>query len=215
MPYRIVNNVIYMSPGETPTYDVKAMDRSTGAPYVLPVDRYDATAFSNIVISFVVKDSTYDRDETSVLKKYIWKVKEDEQISDVVLLSTESIYEYNDDVWSNDYTFDGGQQPHDGKILYRRKVNGMYDYRYYDSSIVSDGEDNQWIPYEFRIVFPFQYEDTNDIIAKQYKYEVTLYAGADLKIVEDKKGNKQLENIVYKEVFLQPTDFILEGTTSE
>ena len=212
--------MIYIGAGETATYDVRVIDRSTGAPYILPVDKGDAV--SNIIISFVVRPSVYNRSADPVIKKYIWLYSNDDNnpedisFNRYIKLDTNIIYPYEfsqnpeDNQWSDDYTFKGGTQPAI-KALYKRLLpdGSGYEYRYYDPQATSD----KWKPYEFRLTFPFYHEDTNELAPKQYKYELTLYAGPDLTIVGDEK--KSLQNFNYKEILQSPTDFIVEGTLSE
>jgi hypothetical protein len=200
--YRIINNTLYIAAGETATYDVKVINRSTGAPYILPVDKNN-----NIIISFVVKPSVYSSSSESVLKKYI-------VVSNELKLDTNKIYDYDESDWNNDFIF--GETKPAVKAVYRKlSLDGKsYEYRYYDAAAENDGTDDyMWKPYEFRISFPFYHEDTIGLQPKQYKYEIALYAGPNLEIVGDEK--KSLQKFDYKEVLLSPTDFIVEGTLSE
>lgn len=196
--YRIINNVIYIGAGETATYDVRVIDRSTGAPYILPVDNTN-----NVVISFVVRPSVYGKSADPVIKKYVI-LKED------LKLDTNIIYDYASTDWDDEYTFKGGTQPAI-KAVYKRLLpdDSGYEYRYYDP----DAETDKWKPYEFRLTFPFYHEDTIDLAPKQYKYEIALFAGPELTIVGDEK--KSLKNFNYKEILQSHTDFIVEGTLSE
>lgn len=229
MSYRIINNVIYIGAGETATYDVKVIDRATGAPYILPVDnqKFQDTPVGNAIVSFIVRPSVYGKTAEPVIKKYIWlcaddagensNIPDDIECGNYLRLDTNVIYDYTEDLWSNEYKFDGGKQPAT-KALYKKELSdgSGYEYRYYDVNAEDDGTDDyMWKPYEFRLTFPFQYEDTISVVPKQYKYEVTLYAGPNLQISDDGDGKKSLKNITYKEIFLSHTDFIVEGTLSE
>lgn len=219
MSYRIINNVIYIGAGETATYDVKVIDRTTGAPYILPVDRGDVVG--NVVISFVVRPSVYNRKDKPTIKKYLWlcaddagedlNVPEDVLCMDYLRLDTTIIYDYVADDWDDNYTFNGETQPAI-KALYKKLASDgkSYEYRYYDPTAESD----KWKPYDFRFTFPFKHEDTIDVVPKQYKYEITLYAGSNLKISND-GDDYFLEDFDYKEILLPHTDFIVEGTLSE
>jgi hypothetical protein len=196
--YRIINNVIYIGAGETATYDVRVIDRSTGAPYILPVDNTN-----NVVISFVVRPSVYGKSADPVIKKYII-LKED------LKLDTNIIYDYVATDWDDEYTFQGGTQPAIKAVYKRLLPDGSgYEYRHYDP----DAETDKWKPYEFRLTFPFYHEDTIDLAPKQYKYEIALFAGPELTIVGDEK--KSLHNFNYKEILMSHTDFIVEGALSE
>lgn len=220
MSYRIINNVIYIGGGETATYDVKVIDRTTGAPYILPVDKGDT--IGNAIISFVVRPSVYGKTTEPVIKKYIWlcaddagedlNIPADIDCGDYLRLDTNVIYNYVADDWDDNYTFNGRTQP-EIKALYKKLASDgkSYEYRYYDPTAESD----KWKPYEFRITFPFYHEDTVNLAPKQYKYEVTLFAGPNLTIFDDGEGRKSLKNFNYKEILLSHTDFIVEGTLSE
>ena len=228
MSYRIINDVIYLGAGETPTYDVRVIDRATGAPYILPVDNqlYQDSPVGNVIISFVVRPSVYTKSTEPIMKKYIWLcaddagenlvIPDDIECGDYLRLDTTVIYDYKDPDWDNDYGFVGDTQPRI-KALYKKLASDGrgYEYRFYDASAEDDGADSKWKPYEFRITFPFQYEDTISLVPKQYKYEITLYAGPNLTISDDGDGKKSLKNFIYKEILLSPTDFIVEGTLSE
>ena len=198
MSYRIINNVVYIGAGETATYDVKVIDRSTGAPYIVPV------GIGKVLLSFVVRPSVYDKTKDAVIKKYIW-------LDTNLLLDDSVIYEYKNSEWDDDYEFGDGQPQ--VRAVYRKPSSdgSGYEYRYYDPEAESD----KWVPYEFRIVFPFYHEDTVNLAPKQYKYELTLYAGQTLAVSDDGDGKKSLKNISYKEILQSHTDFIVEGTLSE
>ena len=198
MSYRIINNVIYIGAGETATYDVKVIDRSTGAPYIVPV------GIGRVLVSFVVRPSVYDKTKDAVIKKFIW-------LDDALLLDDSVIYDYKDAEWDDDYDFRGNQPK--VKAVYKKPSSdgSGYEYRYYDPEAESD----KWVPYEFRLVFPFYHEDTAELAPKQYKYELTLFAGQNLAVLDDDNGKKSLQNINYKEILQSHTDFIVEGTLSE
>lgn len=224
MSYRIVNNVIYLGAGETATYDVRVIDRSTGAPYILPVDKGET--IGNAIISFVVRPSVYSKSSDPVIKKYIWLcatdnenivIPDDIECNDYLRLDTTVIYDYVESDWSNGYGFNGGTQPQI-KALYKKLLSdgSGYEYRFFDASAEDDGTDYyMWKTYDFRITFPFYYEDTIGLAPKQYKYDVALFAGPNLTISDDGDGKKSLKNFNYKEILLSPTDFIVEGTLSE
>lgn len=221
----MINNVIYIGAGETATYDVRVIDRTTGAPYILPVDKGDS--IGNAILSFVVRPSVYSKSAEPILKKYIWlcaddvgedlNIPSDIDCGDYLRLETTIVYDYVEAEWTNDYGFNGGAQPAI-KALYKKLSSdgSKYEYRYYDSAAENDGTDYyMWKPYDFRITFPFYHEDTIELAPKQYKYELTLFAGPNLTIVDDGAGKKSLKNFNYKEILLSPTDFIVEGTLSE
>jgi hypothetical protein len=199
MSYRIINNVIYIGAGETATYDVRVIDRSTGAPYIIPA------GLEKPLVSFVVRPSVYGKTSEAVIKKYIW-------IKDELLLDDSVIYDYDGEDWEDDYGFKGDTQPK-VKAVYKKKLsdNSGYEYRYYDP----EAEEDKWKVYDFRLVFPFYHEDTIDMAPKQYKYEITLFAGPNLQISDDGEGKKSLKNFNYKEILQSHSDFIVEGTLSE
>ena len=173
----------------------------------------------NVILSFVVRPNVYTKNVEPVMKKYIWVYAEKKEgfeppegldVNKYLKLDTTQIFDYVEDMWSDSYGFQGGTQPAI-KAVYKKLLSdgSGYEYRYYDP----EAETDKWRPYEFRITFPFTHEDTIGLAPKQYKYELTLYAGPTLTIVGDEK--KSLQNFNYKEILQSHTDFIVEGTLSE
>ena len=196
---RIVNNRIYISKGETPTYDVMVLDKDNGAPFVIPAK------FENPVIEFIVRPSVYDREDDYVLRMYL-------DASHMKRFDVEEPLDYIETSWDNNVV------PDEDKInrLYRRAIGDEYDYRYYDANATYDPEkypestenDYKWIPYEFELIFQFPYSSTSLMEAKTYKYEIALF---DANLVD----GDHLENIMFKKFLLEATDFVVGGSLSE
>ena len=217
---RIVNDRIYIDKGETPTYDVNVIDRNTGAPFVLP------SGIDNPVIEFVVRQSIYDRKEDFVFKCYItYAEKKAEHDFGDTTIQTYTVTGTEDNYWDNDYGFkdaNGNDQPQNA--LFRKEVvigSDEWEYRYYNPDATGTGDDYKWIPYEFKIIFPFPYEATSLMEAKVYKYEVVLF-GADITPTPTTSYVRtppdeaySLTNISYKKPLLSATDFIVGGSLSE
>lgn len=214
--YKIINNNIHITRGETATYDVKVIDKTTGAPFILPKNvtigqnETDSLKSDKFMAVFSVRKSDYITDGYAI-KKYLWFCGfegvengiEHDCSTDIALLDSTEILDYSETIWSNDTP--GSAE----KILYRRKTpTGGYDYRYWDESQTAlDG--THWIPYEFVIRFPFLYSDTSTLSPKAYKYAMTIYGGNNLAIEDN-----SLVGIDYKKPLVD-AQFIVEADINE
>lgn len=103
---KIINNKIYISKGETPTYTANVIDKETGAPLII------SSGINNPLIQFIVRPSIYSREDDFVMKKdMLYDVERFEQIKD-----------YEEDFWNDDI-------PGDSNVLYRKGL----DYKFYNS----------------------------------------------------------------------------------
>lgn len=219
MMYKIVNNNIHITRGETATYNVSVIDKATGAPFILPknvtVGNAETTATDKFLAVFSVRKSDYIKDGYA-LKKYIWfcgfnGVEDNTQYNcsdEIELLESTDILDYPGDIW-DDTTM--STNPPVSRVLYRRKTaTGGYDYRYWDASKVSSDETpTHWIPYSFTIRFPFLYNDTATLSPKAYKYAMTIYGGNNLEV-----GPDGLVGIDYKKPLVD-AQFIVEADINE
>ena len=217
--YKIVNNNISITRGETATYNVKVIDKTTGAPFILP-------KLSKAIISFGVRRSDYIKDGFAI-KKYLWLCGLNEDITnkpeqldceDIIKLDTTIIYEYNskDTAWSADYNFigaDGLKQPNDIKALFKYKLSdGTWQYKANIPTLDAGGAYKpNWVDYSFTIKFPFLYTDTSTLSPKSYKYSMTIYGGNELTI-ED--GKIKEDTISYKKPLVD-ANFIVEADINE
>lgn len=211
--YKIVNNNISITRGETATYNVKLIDKTTGAPFILP-------QLKRAIVSFGVRRSDYIKDGFAI-KKHLWLCGLDEDISDKteeldctgqVKLDTTTIYTYdpNDTPWSSSYDFKntelGETQPSDKKALFRYKLtDGTYEYKYWNPTTKT------WSKYSFEIIFPFLYQDTATLSPKSYKYSMTIYGGNNLEIVDGKINESTID---YKKPLVD-ANFIVEADINE
>lgn len=200
--YKIVNNNITITRGETATYNVKVIDSATGAPFILPktIEVNGTGDISKFMAVFGVRRSDYIKDGFAI-KKYIWLCGVGDDLPtdkdtlichDVILLDDTKIFTYLDADWSGDY-FNQPSSPEDPtpikhidpeyneeqtprKQCYKRKLtDGSYEYKWFNP------ENNTWSDYSFTIKFPFTYENTAQLSPKGYKYALTLYGGKELK----------------------------------
>lgn len=220
--YRIVNNNIHIARGETATYNVKLIDKATGAPFILPKNvstgqnEEDALRPDNFLAVFSVRRSDYIKDGYAI-KKYLWfcgfngvsDCVQHDCSNDIATLNSTEILVYGQDdgtdVWDNRTTVPNPEE----KVLYKRKTaTGTYDYRYWDSE--NTGTDGlHWIPYEFVIRFPFLYTDTATLSPKAYRYAMTIYGGNNLAVTND-----GLIGIDYKKPLVD-AQFIVEADINE
>ena len=217
--YKIVNNNISITRGETATYNVKVIDKTTGAPFIL-------TQLSKAIISFGVRRSDYIKDGFAI-KKYLWLCGLNEDLTnkpeqldceDIIKLDTTIIYEYNskDTAWSADYNFigaDGSKQPNDIKALFKYKLSdGTWQYKANIPTLNNEGAYTpNWVDYSFIIKFPFLYTDTSTLSPKSYKYSMTIYGGNDLTI---EAGKIKEDTISYKKPLVD-ANFIVEADINE
>lgn len=192
---RIVNNKIYISQGETPTYTAKIIDKTTGIPMTLTPERV------NPVIEFVVRPSVYSGEDDYVFRKYlilenIKRFNEEyTELTDVPIVTLDEILQNSEPLTDNTYK------------LHRYEHDGERDFYYFDSY------ENKWIEYVFEISFRMDYEYTSKMEAKTYKYEVALFDADE--IVSDERGVVGLNGIHFKKPLLEATDFIVGGSLSE
>ena len=224
--YKIVNNNISITRGETATYNVKVIDKATGAPFILP-HRTEPNGTSNQIDKFIglfsVRRSDYITDGYAI-KKFLWFCPVDSDVTDkpeqlvckdIVLLTSTEIRTYKSDTWDNDYFTNSGETAPSAneKILYKKQLtDGTFDYRYYDANQpYVAGSDNRWIPYSFTIRFPFLYSDTAKLSPKSYKYSMTIYGGNNLEIIDGKLNEDAIE---YKKPLVD-ANFIVEADINE
>ena len=98
----------------------------------------------------------------------------------VPLFMSQTIFDYSDGVIEYDK-------------LYRRSIDGTYNYFYFKNS---DGDKQ---PYHFVIEFPIESSHTMNIAPGTYYYEISL-------VYVD--GGE----IIYKDVLLDPTEFVIGGS---
>ena len=187
---KIVNNNIYITRGETDTYNTRVIDKTTGAPFVLPSTNAAGDTMSKFLIVFSVRKSDYIKDG-SAIKKYLW-------LSNNAKLVKTNAEDYPASEWGSH----GEAFVPEKNVLYRRKTAlGTYDYAYYDGKT--------WKDYSFNIKFPFLYNDTASLAPKAYKYAMTLYGGNNLDITEE-----GLVGIDYKKPLVD-AQFIVEADINE
>lgn len=189
---KIVNDKIYISQGETPTYDVNVYDKKTGIPYMLDSE------MKQPVVEFIVRPSVYDSDKDYKLRKYLdfSDVKKFKRIPKKLIeipTVTMTEIETNDDPLSSHVD-----------ELHVCSNNGINDFYYWDGS--------KWVKYVFNIKFKMDYKYTSKMEAKTYKYEVVVF---DATPVKENKEIVALTDIDDKKFLLEATDFIVGGSLSE
>lgn len=204
---RIVNNKIYITRGETPTYSASIINRDTGAPLIIDKGLYaekeDGTKVNTVILEFVVRDSAYSRDEDFRIKRSLLV----EQNPEFHVFDSAEILEYADiSGGQNDFWDDNKVQPEPGyeNYLYHRidsDDNNFYAYYV----------DGHWKEYSFDFDVTFRYAETSVMEPKTYKYEITLLGGS---LKDNPKPWETIVDVVYNKPILDLTDFIVEGSIS-
>ena len=208
--YKIVNNKISLTRGETPTYNVAIINKETGAPFVI------GPHIKNPVVEFVVRPSIYSRENDFVFKAYL----DFGDLPKLVYDENESMSYVNDtlDVLNDDVTPTTGKT---GILYYINDGGGKRGYAYYDGS--------KWKKYEFRLMFQFPYWATSVMEPKTYYYQVTLLGGSlrtdgfntGTQLVDETgdvvgRANSDIPIVIdYNKPLLDPTEFIVGGSASE
>lgn len=222
---RIVNNKIYISQGESPTYSAVYRDKNTGEPFKIPFGASDP------YVRFIVRDSVY---KTIGTPRINYKLDWDK----IIVVSADGInasYRLDEEIqdyggtaettWDNNY-FDNGHAGY-GKsktALYRKlNANDEYEYKYYRYNPAN--QTYSWEDYSFRMVFQLSHEHTKRLEAKTYSYEITLFysiqneenPAIDETIIDDSdtETETQSDTVLHKEIILPPTEFVVGGSLSE
>lgn len=204
---RIVNNKIYITRGETPTYSASIINRDTGAPLIIDKGLYaekeDGTKVNTVIIEFVVRDSAYSRNDDFKLKYNLLI----EQNPEFHLFDGLDVLSYNDISGGYNEEWLDSIVPLENfeNYLYRRTdADDNNHYAYYVNG--------HWKEYSFDFDVTFRYSETSVMEPKTYKYEISLLGGS----LKNNPGPKEtIVDVVYKKPILDLTDFIVEGSISE
>ena len=181
--------------GETPTYIAVYRDAKTGEPFKIPAN------FTHPIVKFTVRDSVYDIGTPRFEYNLDWDTAITVKGGGHRLDDTVLTYDGTGS-WDNNYF---NSHSTSQTALYRKEnANGEYDYAYF-------GNDDAWHDYSFRLVFPFNYDDTKNLEPKTYSYEIVLFDYAN------QDGTTQIDEsqVQHKMPILAPTEFIVGGTLSE
>ncbi|MDY0291934.1 MAG: hypothetical protein RBR02_06330 [Desulfuromonadaceae bacterium] len=186
--YKIVNDKIYISRGETATYDNYVYNLD-GSPMRIP---YGEDALG---IQFVVTKSQF-RTSAIIFKKTLLDGNDFElkTFTNLELLTRAGGLDFSTPPTESEYLADG---------VY--SYNGEYKY----PSIVPDSDpiEYEWLDYFFRITFPFESEDTENAEPASYVYEVTVLRG----IYDSENG---FTTINVKIPLIEGKEFKIGGSTS-
>lgn len=199
--YRIVNDKIYLTRGETPTYNVRVINKETGAPFTI------SPHIKNPVVEFVVRPSVYSRESEFVFKAYL-------DFGDTPRFTNTTPVYVDVEEWEEVVA-------PETEVLYCNTHNGNKIYKYWNGST--------WVDYDFRLLFQFPYWATSVMEPKTYAYQVTLLGGSlrtdsfntGEELVDEQgdivgRANSDLPIVIdYNKPLLDPTDFIVGGSVSE
>lgn len=217
--FHIVNNKIYMSRGETPTFKTYILDID-GAPYRV------SSGIGDVVVSFTIRDNIWATgDNYSFAFNAIYSSELLSGAEQIHTFDDLEVGDYNDlyddqggtgtVVWDNTIIPEEISETITTSNLYKlTDINGNSTYRYYDSEAVEviGSTDYKWIEYDFIFGFTFPYEATKALENKTYYYDIILYSGT---LNADFSDGFPLANIDFKKQLLSPTDFIVGGSLNE
>lgn len=242
--FQVVNNKIFITRGQSAVYsrEVRRNDNKK-SPYII-YDGSDRDSDGNITsfrrpkLYFIVKRNIYSKEKTlfysaeiipnTVKEAYVgegdafsktWlkdksgNVIEPKENELFIVLSEGSylknIFRFDGSVYVRDFSFipifdsqnivdyKEGNMPENG-ILYRKiTTNGIPYYQYYDEV------GSEWKDYQFTINVTIPSEATMNVNPGTYYYEISVvYTNLD-------------GTISYKDILLEPTEFIIGGTNSD
>lgn len=192
--FRVVNNKIYITRGDTPTYSA-SFYREDMAPYVIP-------RINNPRLVFTVRNTSYyDAGDAAIQYRFKWEIED--------TFEDTKIYKYRDitdvgDPWIAPPTPEWSDAKKaavywaNGTDENGKTVTEYMIYRYDE-----DEDEYEWVPYETpQLSFAFKHEDTRKLAVKTYWYDISLY------------GTNSDDTTEYKKAILVPHEFIVGGTLS-
>lgn len=185
--FRVVNNKIYITRGDTPTYSARFY-REDMAPYVIP-------RVNNPHLVFTVRNTSYyDAGDAAIQYRFPLDIAD--------TFEDTTIYPYSD-------IPDGGDpwtEPPDSEWLGAKKAAVYWANTVQNGKTVTEYmiyREGEWVPYEApQLSFAFKYEDTRKLAVKTYWYDISLY------------GTNSDDATEYKKAILVPHEFIVGGTLS-
>ena len=181
-PVKIINNIIYIKKGESPTYNCAIKNDRTGIPY-----RVDSSIL-NPEIRFTVRSGVYVKPSNFIFDIPL-------PLTEVIKFSNDSeLTNYQNGIYSYDILDYEDMDTGSKEALYRDDNNDFWYHVYVDG-----GAGDYEKKYEFRLTFPIPRSYTKELESKTYWYEIALF---------DSEDN-------YKEVLLEPHEFVVGGSLSE
>ena len=190
--FRIVNDNIFISRGETAFYNKNVITRN-GTPLII------TTTLNNPTIEFVVRPTAYSRGDDSIFRTWLRLTGITPDL-DIKQFETVEVIDYLETSWDNDVPPAEGNE----NKLHRLITNNVATFRYFDD--VS----NKWVEYSFNIRFQFPYYSTAQLEPNEYVYEITLLAG---NLTNDEPDQSPVEPS-FKYPILTPHLFKVGGSIS-
>lgn len=191
--FKITNNNIFITRGETAVYDVVFVTRR-GSPLILTKPKYINEKY---YIEFVVRKNTENR--TDYLIREFLELSDDIHLFDDIKIIP---YDVNDD-W-NEPPVKNEEEDYENYLHFKKDpVTEKIQYKRWDA------EKEEWVDYRFRFMMPFEYADINSIKPDTYVYEINLLAGK----LNDSKDS--LIDISLKKTLLVPHEFKVGGSIGE
>ena len=157
--FRIVNDNIFISRGETAFYNKKVIMRD-GTPMII------TTTLQNPTIEFVVRPTAYSRGEDYIFRVWLRLTGTNPEL-DIKQFDSVEVIDYLETSWDNDVPPTEGNE----NKLHRLITNNVATFRYYDYDLL------EWVEYSFNIRFQFPYYSISQLEPNEYVYEISLLAG--------------------------------------
>lgn len=204
--FRIINNNIFITRGETAVYDAVFVTRK-GSPLVLTKPKNEDEKY---YIEFVVRTNTENR--INYLIRNFLEVSGVSDELDIHLFDSIDLiqYKYEDENDDWDMTPDDLKPMGDAKYKYINYLHFRVDLKNDQVSYRRWDEDKEeWVDYRFRIMMPFEYGDINSIKPDTYVYEINLLGG------KPDPGKEPPIDITFKKTILVPHEFKVGGSIGE
>lgn len=192
MAFRITNNNVFITRGETAVYDAIFVTRR-GTPLVMTKPKYDTEKY---FVEFVVRKNTENRD-SHLIRNFLSLTGNDSDL-DIHLFDSIELIEYTGNgVWD--------EPP---ETEYENYLHYYVDLDT-DKTSYKRWNGSEWVDYRFRISIPFEYADINSLKPDTYVYEINLIGGK-----ENADKSPPIE-ISFKKNLLVPHEFKVGGSIGE
>lgn len=186
---KVVNNKIYITRGETTTYNLNLKYLDDDSPFRL----VDDTGELDFIAVLTIKSTVYETKPAT--KQMVMNLN-----------SIKPIFTSNDWIDKSTLVFGGIENPQTG-VLYKAKkliTDETAVFGYYTGT--------EWVTdYTFTLNFPFTYDITAKLESKKYVYDVNIFWGNW--VAQDSDEMNEF-NVLGKQIIIEPTELQVGGSLS-